>query len=149
MKKIIALAAALVAFTFVASAAPRALGVRATYGAEISYQQALGSNFGEFDLGWRPGAIEIVGVYDFVFANSGNFNFYAGPGAGLSLYRAQNEDDTTKSGLGIAVLGQVGAEYAFPGIPFNISIDWRPAFRFVGLTGLGWDTLALGFRYRF
>ena len=43
MKKMLILVAALLGFAVVATAQPRALGVRAGYGAELSYQHTLGS----------------------------------------------------------------------------------------------------------
>ena len=79
MKKIIAIAVALVAFAAVAVAQPRAIGARLTYGAELSYQQSLGSNFAEFDLGMALGAhsgFTISGIYDFLFPIGSGFNFF-------------------------------------------------------------------------
>ena len=48
MKKILIVVAALLGFAVVASAQPRALGVRAGYGGELSYQHYMGGeNFAE------------------------------------------------------------------------------------------------------
>jgi hypothetical protein len=52
MKKILVIALSLLALGAVASAQPRALGIRGGYGAELSYQHGLGSNFLEADLGF-------------------------------------------------------------------------------------------------
>ena len=149
MKKIIVIALSLVAFAAVASAQPRALGIRATYGAELSYQHTLGgSNFAEFDLGWAGNSgFNLAGIYDFIIGGSDNFNFYAGPGADLSVYK-YTDGDKDKTGLGLGIAGQLGMEYNF-NIPLTLSLDWRPVFNFIGNTGFGWQSIALGIRYRF
>lgn len=147
MKKIIVLALSVLAFAAVASAQPRALGVRLGGDAEVSYQHNLGSQFLEADLGMAVGGhfagFHLTGVYDFTFASVDNFNFYAGPGAQVSMYTADEH-----SGLGIGIGGQIGAEYQFGTIPFTISLDWRPMWDFLG-AGASWSSAALGFRYRF
>lgn len=51
MKKFILVAFATLALAGAAMAQPRALGIRATYGAEVSYQHSINSNFIEADLG--------------------------------------------------------------------------------------------------
>ena len=83
MKKTLIIIASLLAFAVVASAQPRAIGVRAGYGAELSYQHNLGSaNFLEVDLGWSfssAGYFNVAAAYDFSVAPVGPFNFYAGP----------------------------------------------------------------------
>ena len=78
MKKFIIVVIAALGLAATAMAQPRALGVRVTYGAEISYQHNLGSNFLEADLGLFGNGFYLTGVYDFIFANEGDFNFYAG-----------------------------------------------------------------------
>lgn len=150
MKKIIAIVAAALCFAAVATAQPRTIGLRATYGAELSYQHTIGgTNFLEFDLGWGGfNGFNLAGIYDFVFASTNNFNFYAGPGADVCFYSHKADDGTTESGLGIGILGQLGVEYEFS-IPLSLSLDWRPCFNFIGNTGFGWQGIALGIRYRF
>lgn len=146
MKKIIAIAVALVAFAAVVSAQPRAIGFRATYGAELSYQHDLGENFLEFDLGAALGntaGFTLSGIYDFLFPIADAFNFYVGPGAQFSAYTFEGAEQ--KLGLGIG--GNLGIEYQFAGIPFNISLDYRPMWNFIGYSN--WSSFALGFRYRF
>ena len=74
MKKIIAIAVAILCFAAVASAQPKALGIRATYGAELSYQHNSGPGFWEFDLGLFDKLLDVVCVYDFNIAPIGPFN---------------------------------------------------------------------------
>ncbi|MBS7316931.1 MAG: hypothetical protein ACI3ZH_06430 [Candidatus Cryptobacteroides sp.] len=142
MKKFIMVIAAVLCLSSAAFAQSRALGVRATYGAELSYQHSIGSNFVEADLGWFKNGFYLTGVYDFVFASEGNFNFYAGPGAAVGFY-----NDSETSGINLGIAGQLGLEYNF-NIPLQLSLDWRPVFNFIH-GGFGWEGIALGIRYRF
>lgn len=142
MKKAILIIAAVLCFATVASAQSRSLGVRATYGAELSYQHSVGSNFVEADLGWFRNGFYLTGIYDFIFASEGNFNFYAGPGAALGFYNTSEA-----KGFNIGVAGQLGMEYNF-NVPIQLSLDWRPVFNFIH-GGFGWEGIALGIRYRF
>ena len=142
MKKFIMVIAAVLCLSSAAFAQSRALGVRATYGAELSYQHSIGSNFVEADLGWFKNGFYLTGVYDFVFASEGNFNFYAGPGAAVGFY-----NDSETSGINLGIAGQLGLEYNF-NIPLQLSLDWRHVFNFIH-GGFGWEGIALGIRYRF
>lgn len=149
MKKVIAILLGVLAFAAVASAQPRALGVRGgwngSFGGEVSYQHSLGSNFAEFDLGLYGNGFSLAGIYDFIFANAGAANFYVGPGAIVQI--ANHEGG---SSLYAALAGQLGFEIE-TGIPLNISVDWRPAFYFTGAEHpyFGWQGFALALRYRF
>ena len=151
MKKILTIALSVLAFAAVASAQPRAIGVRVGGSAEASYQHSLGNNFLEADLGLNilnGNGFYLTGVYDFVFASTSGFNFYAGPGAQLGFYNRKNDEGNNEGHFSLAIAGQLGAEYEFNAIPFNISLDWRPCWDFLG-NGFGWSSFALGFRYRF
>ena len=148
MKKVIAILVAALAFVAVASAQPRALGVRGgwngSFGGEVSYQHSLGNNFAEFDLGLYGNGFTLAGIYDIVFANAGAVNFYIGPGAMLNIF---NVDDGAAWAGGL--VGQLGFEIE-TGIPLNISVDWRPTMWLLGgHTFFGWQGFALGLRYRF
>jgi hypothetical protein len=150
MKKVITILVAALAFVAVASAQPRAVGVRAGLGGvEVSYQHGFNSNFLEADLGaaFQSGAVAISLqlAYDFVFASSGNWNFYAGPALGLAFATAKDA-----SALVPAVGGQVGVEFSVPGAPLNFSLDWRPQLIYVARqVGFAAADIALGIRYRF
>lgn len=142
MKKALIIIAALVCFATAASAQSRTIGARITYGAEVSYQYSFGQDFLEADLGWFDHGTYLTGIYDFILASEGNFNFYAGPGVSLGYY--DNDDD---NGFNFAIAGQIGMEYNF-NLPITLSLDWRPAYYFQ-YNGFGWQGLALGIRYRF
>lgn len=151
MKKIIAILVGVLAFAAVASAQPRALGIRVGgNGAELSYQQSLGNNFAEFDLGaaWGHGfGLSLTGTYDFIFASAGIVNFYVGPGASLAFYN-YNDGNTSSLQFFPGIVAQLGFEFEIPSIPMNISIDWMPGYYFNSL-GTVWGNAALGLRYRF
>lgn len=147
MKKVLVAAFSLLMFGVAASAQPRALGVRATYGAEVSYQHSFGTNFVEADLGLFGNGFYLTGVYDFVFASEGNFNFYAGPGAQIGFYGSKDDDGNSVTKMGLGVVGQIGMEYNFS-LPLSLSLDWRPGISLTG-GGFGWQGFALGIRYRF
>lgn len=150
MKKIFAVILAVVAFAAAASAQPKSIGVRVGYGGEVSYQHYLGgANFIEADLGFMSNGFRLTGVYDFDLGSAGNFNFYVGPGASLGLVNGYDENKNVVTRFSAAVVGQVGAEFAVPGVPLNFSLDWRPAIYLTGGSVFGWDGFALGIRYRF
>lgn len=148
MKKTLILLTAILGFAVVASAQPRALGVRAGYnhgaGGELSYQHSLGSNFAEFDLGWFNGGFSLNGLYDFIIAGTGEVNLYAGPGAEVIVYNT-----AAGSNLNVGIAGQLGVEWNFPAAPIQLSLDWRPVYLFLNDGLFGYDSVGLGLRYRF
>ncbi|WP_426430301.1 hypothetical protein ACPX19_12290 [Winogradskyella sp. HB-48] len=158
MKKLILLFAVFATFTFAASAqeiADNAIGLRLGdsdgFGAEISYQRALGDNNRlEADLGWRSGngfdGFKLTGLYQWVWELDGNFNWYAGAGGGVGSYSFDNNafDDETF----FFVAGDIGIEYNFD-IPLLLSLDFRPELGFGDFRDdLDFD-IALGIRYQF
>ena len=146
MKKALILFAAILGFAVVASAQPRAIGIRAGYnfgvGGEVSYQHNLGANFGELDLGWFNGGFSLAGIYDFIVAGTGEVNVYAGPGAQLFFYNGAGN-------MNAGVVGQLGVEWNFPEFPLELSIDWRPMYLFTNGGYFGYNNVGLGLRYRF
>ena len=145
MKKFLLVIAAVLGLAVVATAQPRAIGIRAGYGAELSYQHTLGgNNFGELDLGWSLGAFSAGLSYDFQVAPLGPLNFYAGPQVCFGL--------ASGGGATVFAMGagaQLGLEWCFQQIPLQLSLDWKPTFYFVPATGFGWQSIALGLRYLF
>ena len=142
MKKIIAIAVAILCFAAVASAQPKAIGIRGTYGVELSYQHNSGPGFWEFDAGLFNKLLDVCAIYDFNIAPLGPLNFYAGPSAQAWMWFGES------SGFGVGVGAQLGLEYTFS-FPLQLSLDWRPCFNFVN--GFGWSPygVALGIRYAF
>ena len=131
------------------------LGDNDGFGAEVSYQRALGSsNRIEADLGWRNSknvdAIKLAGLYQWVWNIDGGFNWYAGVGGGLGSWN-HDYKGYSDSGTFVFAAGDIGIEYLFD-IPLQLSLDLRPEFYFNSdkyrSDNLGSD-IALGIRYRF
>jgi hypothetical protein len=155
MKKIILVAALVLGFAAAASAQPRAIGIRAGYGVDLSYQHGLGGeNFIEADLGLSGFSfLNVAGTYNFMIAqpawtNKGQWGFYAGPGVAVGA---------GKGVFNIGIAGQVGLEYTFD-FPLQLSLDVRPQLGMVTVKVLdvtarefgvwGWYP-HLGIRYKF
>ena len=153
MKKALLIVAAILGLAVVASAQPRALGIRAGYGAELSYQHTLGGqNFIEADLGWalgNPGGLDLGLSYDFIIAPLGPLNFYAGPQAFVGLASTTDPEGNAKQGLWLGAGAQIGLEYFFDSIPLQLSLDWKPSLLIIPNLGFGWNSIALGIRYAF
>ncbi|MUP45681.1 hypothetical protein E0K83_07980 [Gramella sp. BOM4] len=137
--------------------ADNAIGLRigggGGYGAEISYQRAIGgdNNRLEFDLGWRDDshfdAIKLVGLYQWVWNIEGGFNWYAGAGAGLGNF---DDNRHNNDGLFALIAGDIGIEYDFD-FPLLISLDFRPEIGFSNYDDHDDFTpdIAIGLRYQF
>lgn len=147
MKRII-LIAALSVITFIASAQPRAMGIRiGATGMEASYEHSmnpvqfiqgdLGMDFG-YNVNGRPG-VKATAIYNFIWARpnwttQGSWAIYAGPGLSLGFV-----DDQVPyvigdvilghydNGFMIGVVGQVGVEYTFR-FPLQLALEVRPCF---------------------
>jgi len=159
MKKLFLLSIACIGFTTLLNAQdlyPNALGLRLGdsdgFGAEVSYQRALGdSNRLEFDLGWRSGndydGFKLTGLYQWVWRIDGAFNWYAGVGGGLASYSGTNSLDGN-DGTSVFAAGDIGIEYNFD-IPLQLSLDFRPEFGSNDFTDNTVFDIALGIRYQF
>ena len=171
MKRIFLSAIMLMGLAFTAQAqdiAKNALGLRfgdsGGFGAEISYQRALGSNNRlELDLGWRnrsnfnnnnydDSAIKLTGLYQWVWNIDGGFNWYVGVGGGLAnnnhdyVYNGDRYNDSYTYAF---AAGDIGIEYDFD-IPLMLSLDFRPEFYFTDKVNedFGPD-VAFSVRYQF
>ncbi|MBN1989352.1 MAG: hypothetical protein JW783_08155 [Bacteroidales bacterium] len=102
---------------------------------------------------WR--GIELTALYEVhgrAF-NTERMKWFIGFGAHAGFW---NGDNTSKywgeQGVSYTVIGVdgiLGLEYSFVEIPFNISLDWKPAFNFYGHSGFWADGGALSIRYIF
>ncbi|WP_298346019.1 hypothetical protein [uncultured Algibacter sp.] len=161
MKKVFLLSIAVLGFAFTSNAqdiSENALGLRLGdsdgFGAEISYQRALGENNRlELDLGIRDGkgydGFKLAGLYQWIWLLDGNFNWYAGVGGGIGSYSFDNvPDGVDDSETFIFAAGDIGIEYNFD-IPLQLSLDARPELGFGDFRDdLDFD-IALSIRYRF
>ena len=164
MKKLFLLAIAIIGFSTLSNAqdiSKNALGLRLGdsdgFGAEVSYQRALGDNNRlEVDLGWRDGknydGFELAGLYQWVWNIDGGFNWYAGVGGGLGSFSVDNPNNGNDfTDTFVFAAGDIGIEYNFD-IPLLISLDFRPEIGFgdelYDNNDLDFD-IALGIRYQF
>ncbi|MDJ0644639.1 MAG: hypothetical protein QNJ57_01520 [Flavobacteriaceae bacterium] len=162
MKKLIFTALLLLGFLTYTQAqdiSSHALGIRTGdndgFGVEISYQKSIKNNNRlEFDLGFRDNknydAWKLSGIYQWVWNIDGNFNWYAGFGAGIGSIDIARDNFDGDDGLFVNANGNIGVEYDFD-IPLLISIDFRPEFGLIndfGDNDLDLD-IALGLRYQF
>ncbi|MFP4042480.1 MAG: hypothetical protein ACLFPH_09085 [Bacteroidales bacterium] len=80
-------------------------------------------------------------------------NWYIGFGGHVGFWDGDNTNNywgtEGESYTVIGVDGILGLEYNFEEIPFNISIDWKPAFNFYGYSGFWADGGAFSIRYIF
>jgi len=149
MKKILIIAALMLGFVASAAAQPKAIGLRGGYGAELSYQHYLGSQFVEADLGLTGfNALNVAATYNWFFYQSGGFGFYGGLGGALGF-------NFEKQGMHLAFAPQLGIEYTFP-FHLNLSLDIRPQIGYSTYEGPKesshfyiWYYPALGIRYAF
>lgn len=159
MKKIFLVALFAIGSTFTMNAqdiSENALGLRFGggngFGAEVSYQRALGDNNRlELDLGWRNDsnfdAFKLAALYQWVWNIEGGFNWYAGFGGGLGSISTDNDED---GGVFLFGAGNLGIEYNFD-IPLMVSLDFRPEIGFNDYDAMDSFSpdLALALRYRF
>ena len=160
MKKLVLLSLFMVAMATAAFAQPRAIGGRLGYGVEVSYQHTLSEeNMVSVDLGLPGfGGLEAAATYDWLnpgglmipWEEKGEWNWYAGVGAGAGFYGFSNI-----TGF-VGAAGRIGVEYNF-WFPLQLSLDWRPLVgAYFGEGGAGFNAnglfyggIALGVRYIF
>jgi hypothetical protein len=152
MKKILIIAAMMLAFAAAAVAQPRAAGLKLGWGSEASYQHTVnGADFVEATLGLNDAiAFNASATYNFMIAqpqwtDKGEWGFYAGPGASLGM----NLGTGTDRYFHISAAGMVGLEYTF-WFPLQLSFDIKPQFGVGFNHGFHWNIMpSLGARYRF
>lgn len=148
----------------------KAFGVRLGWGAELSYQHPFSSNNrleidgGLYGFGDKYSNRAFVsGIYQWVNPIQDGFNWYVGfgPQLGIISYKDNYYYDTnkkeyvvgtsSKTDFALAIAGQLGVEYNFPSVPFQISLDWRPSYQIMPNLGNGfmYEGIGLGLRYRF
>lgn len=155
MKKTIIVLAVILGFAAVASAQPRAIGVRMGIFkgglCQVSYEHSTHmDDFLEFDLGGYTDSgstcFDLSAIYNWMIAKPewtdvGEWGFYLGAGGSLGTYM---DDNTSVMRLGI--LGQAGLEYTFT-FPLQLAADIRPYINFGGAGVVLSPCLSV--RYRF
>lgn len=109
----------------------------------------------EFILASRWRGFEITGLYEVhnQAFDVERLKWFVGFGAhvgffnGNYTYRYWGTQGSNYTVVGID--GILGLEYSFTEVPINLSLDWKPAFNFVGYSGFWADGGALSIRYIF
>lgn len=100
---------------------------------------------------WR--GFNVTGLYEIhrrAF-DVNRLNWYYGIGGHIGFWEGRHVywSETTNPYTVIGIDGILGLEYNFNEIPFNISLDWKPAFNIIGYSGFWADGGAFSIRYIF
>lgn len=120
----------------------------------ISYKQHIGGGAAiEGILSARSWSTNITVLYHIFHKPTGwtpGMDWFVGAGGHAWLYNRNNRDfPGYTGGLGLGVDGVVGLQYNFADIPFNASLDWKPAFNLIGGNYFQGGGFGLSIRYRF
>lgn len=161
MKTLVTLSTTLFAALFLQAQdiADHAIGLRLggnrSFGTEISYQKAMGTNRLEADLGFyrtnSTSTNQLAGIYQWIWEIESSFHWYAGPGAGFGTWKYLNNylwAPTTETQFFVFVAGNIGVEYDFD-FPLLVSLDFRPQIGIINYGNNNNFDIALGARYQF
>lgn len=132
------------------------------------YKNAIGGRFGSangisFKTGLSKGAMlelignfrsnkavdyfNLTGLYEVYKPINGaqGLNFFYGGGATIGSAKVKGFDGDVY----LSANGVLGLDYKFNGVPFNISLDWIPAFQLTPNTGFYGGDVGLGLRFTF
>ncbi len=130
------------------------IGLRGGFSQGITFKHFLSPNSaleGIISSRWR--GIQVTGLYEIhgrAFEVD-RLNWYAGFGGHIGFYDGRNArwGEKGRSYTVVGVDGILGLEYNFEKVPFNVSLDWKPAFNLIGTSGFWGDSGALSIRYIF
>lgn len=130
------------------------IGLRGGWGTGLTVKHFLNGKSaveGILDSRWR--GFSVTGLYE-IHAQAfdiDRLNWYYGVGGHIGFWNgeyvrwADNHNNYTVIGID----GILGLEYNFDFIPFNLSIDWKPALNLAGSSGFWGDGGAISIRYIF
>lgn len=130
------------------------IGLRGGFGTGITIKHFLNGKAaveGIFDSRWH--GVSVTGLYEIhnrAF-DTDRLNWYYGVGGHLGFWDGKYYRDYNNN-LNYTIIGVdgiLGLEYNFKDIPFNISIDWKPAINLTGSSGFYGDGGAISLRYIF
>ncbi|MGM0567469.1 MAG: hypothetical protein ACQESX_11975 [Bacteroidota bacterium] len=132
------------------------IGLRGGFANGLTVKHFISSNTAlEGILSTRWKGFQLTGLYEIhqrAF-NTERLNFYYGFGGHVGFWDGDNTGgdwgDSGESYTVVGIDGILGLEYNFTEIPFNLSVDWKPAFNLVGHSGFWADGGALSVRYIF
>ena len=132
------------------------VGLRGGFSSGLTVKHFIGSKSaleGILSSRWR--GFQVTGLYEVhnQAFKVDRLKWYFGFGAHVGFWNGDytnqywGEPGTTYTVVGID--GILGLEYSFSEVPINLSLDWKPAFNFVGYSGVWADGGALSIRYIF
>jgi len=131
------------------------LGLRGGFSSGISVKHFYTTDIAiEGILTARWNGFKITGLAEWhlpVFDTEGMY-FYYGGGAHFGIWDTEKDyfgDPEQGDKLFLGVDGVIGLEYAFPGIPLSLGLDWKPGFEIISDLGFAHDEIALSVRYLF
>jgi hypothetical protein len=159
MKKI-ALIVALVCITLLgySQKANNLIGLRGGFGTGITFQHYLDdSKAVELIAHSRWRGFSLTGLYEVhkPFFDVDGMKWYYGAGAHIGFYSYYKngprwyDEDWNGTRMIIGADAILGLEYFFDEIPFQVSVDWKPAINLVGYSGFWGDEGAFAIRYVF
>jgi hypothetical protein len=101
---------------------------------------------------WR--GFELTGLYEVhnQAFDAERLKWFIGFGGHIGFWNGDYTRGWGEPGTSYTVVGLdgiLGLEYSFTEVPINLSLDWKPAFNFVGYSGFWADGGALSIRYIF
>ncbi len=130
------------------------IGLRGGWGTGLTVKHFLSGNSaveGILDSRWR--GFSLTGLYEIhnQAFDVPRLNWYYGFGGHIGFwdgkyYRDYNNNENYTV---IGIDGILGLEHNFDVIPFNLSIDWKPAINLAGSSGFVGDGGAISIRYIF
>jgi hypothetical protein len=132
------------------------IGVRGGLSNGLTVKHFIGDNTAiEGILATRWQGFNVTGLYQIhnrAF-DTPRLNWYYGFGGHIGFWNDHRNHPWFRNGSGsytvIGIDGILGIEYNIEPIPFNISLDWKPAFNILGYTGFWGDEVAISVRYIF
>jgi len=124
------------------------IGLRGGWASGLTIKHFMHGNKaveGIFDSRWH--GFSVTGLYEVHHQafEVNRLNWYYGIGAHIGFWNYNDNRNYTVIGID-AILG---LEYNFEEIPFNIGIDWKPAFNLTDSSGFWGDGGAISLRYIF
>ncbi len=134
-----------------------AIGIRGGLSQGLTYKQMMGGGSAfEFIGATRWNGVNLTLLYEKHNSLGDVENLYYFYGFGghvgyLDLEKTNWKLDDHETGQKIIIGGDVilGIEYCIPTIPVSVSVDWKPAFNFIGYSGFWGDNGAFSIRYTF
>jgi hypothetical protein len=109
----------------------------------------------EFLLSSRWRGFNITGLYEMHYQafSTERLKWFIGFGGHIGFWNGDYTHDywgtQGRSYTVVGLDGILGLEYSFTEVPFSLSLDWKPAFNFIGYSGIWADGGALSIRYIF